>query len=908
VAEASSNPGKSVIVIRGLWALTHLTGLALILAGCSDKADDVDPRFAADTYDEYTEPLIDAVIGTPAGTTVLRPGASITSGATGPTGAAGASGTAPKVGGMGVDGGVGTGTGAVGGVTGVGGRGSGGAVTGAGGSSGGGMGLVNGKGGEGGQAGVIFSDGGVGGPGGVSGGAGTAGFGFWHFDDCSATSHFLVDSSGFGANAQQALKADCVAGISNQGVRIRSVKDIIQVPDEPQFTVSNRVAAAAWVHPDTVSGDQPIIIKRLNNQTSFSLGIHNGSIQMSVVLTTGRTIISSAPISAGVWTHVAGMYDGTFVFLFINGQQFGQVFAGGTLRNVFAPLRFGATTQTQFFKGILDEVFVSTQDISKDVITALACIARPSTFTVSPASSGLTPVDTNVHYDVAVSDNDVGFCQLRNYQFSVSSSDPGISANVDFTGFFQSASPGQTVTFGVEVSGTEDADPGVHQISFQIFDFSQSFDQLFGQLTFDLEPPSGCFVFKKRELMITDTSVVDDPVRGTGDGAWSFGHLMRQMAPTPDAAPAFVLQLFQHWLTDQTVNGFTVAARPLVQQQILDIWPKTPSGDLDLDQSPFLLQAIVNRFDLRNLSAGSAGEGRIVYALTPPPGPFGPSFGEEFTVILEYNLQAQTDQDVTDWANRWHALSSQPFPSEEYNAALEAITRRFTERNAAPGNVNGSDLMQLRTNDFILSGFTRWELREFDLSSATGLFEQTTVKETPDIGFNGTQTFTDFVNQNAQAVINVIPGAPSHTVPLQFEGSNFLAGSAFNDFFFQWNAPGIDNPDARFHAALNTCNGCHSFNETNTPNFLMISPRSPGSESILSPFLTGTTVFDRFSGQQRTLNDLGRRKDDLTSIVCPTVSGAGGAGGASGAGGAGGVGGVSGVGGAGVAGVAGGKL
>ena len=43
---------------------------------------------------------------------------------------------------------------------------------------------------------------------------------------------------------------------------------------------------------------------------------------------------------------------------------------------------------------------------------------------------------------------------------------------------------------------------------------------------------------------------------------------------------------------------------------------------------------------------------------------------------------AQTADDVQNWANRWHALSSHPFPSEEYNAALEAITRSFTDRGA----------------------------------------------------------------------------------------------------------------------------------------------------------------------------------------------------------------------------------
>ena len=134
----------------------------------------------------------------------------------------------------------------------------------------------------------------------------------------------------------------------------------MQVPDEPQFTVGPRVGVAAWVNPTTVTGDQPIVIKRLNNQTSFSLGIHNGNIEMSVVLSTGKTVISRAPIAPDVWTHVAGMFDGTFVFLFINGQQFGQVFAAGTMRNVFAPLRIGATTQTQFFDGTIDDVFVST--------------------------------------------------------------------------------------------------------------------------------------------------------------------------------------------------------------------------------------------------------------------------------------------------------------------------------------------------------------------------------------------------------------------------------------------------------------------------------------------------------------------------------------------------------------------
>jgi hypothetical protein len=68
---------------------------------------------------------------------------------------------------------------------------------------------------------------------------------------------------------------------------------------------------------------------------------------------------------------------------------------------------------------------------------------------------------------------------------------------------------------------------------------------------------------------------------------------------------------------------------------------------------------------------------------------------------------------------------------------------------------------------------------------------------------------------------------------------------------------------------MNTCNGCHG-PETGTFNFLMVTPRFPGSEAQLSPFLTGTTAFDNFTGQARTVNDLQRRKADLTALVCTT--------------------------------------
>jgi Concanavalin A-like lectin/glucanases superfamily len=873
---------------RAVRVVVGISAPMAILAGCGSAPDS---RFAAETYDEYTEPLTNAVIGTPEGVTAIGPAAVPAQGAGSSPGAAAAT-----------------------------------------------------------DAGVVFGDGGpaidAGSPG---------GFGFWHFDDCSPTSNFLVDSSGFGANAQHALNGSCVPGITGLGVNIRTAKDVVQVPDEPQFTVGQRVAVAAWVHPNTVTGDQPIVIKRLNNQTAFSLGIHNGNIEMSVVLTSGTTVISRAPIQPGVWSHVGGLFDGTFVFLFLNGQQFGQVFGAGTIRNVFAPIRIGATTQSQHFDGIIDDVFLSTEPASAATITSLACITQPTTFSVNPAVGGPVPFDTNVHYDITVNDNDVGFCPSSNYEAFFENFDPTLNSSLNPS--FATLNPGQSTTFGADVSATDEADPGTHFLPFIIFRFGNSFEEQFGQLTLLVSQPTGCFVSTPRELMIRDVSVVDDPVRtfgqgisqggggdggvifqdggftsstsfttgtfasGTGGGGsatfgsgsgggssgiigssssfttvtvsststtfgsgpgssssssfstsssappdpnnpslrvWTFGNLIRNVAPTEAQAAQLTEALFDHWLSDQMVNGFTVAARPAMQTQVLNIWPRTPTGELDLDRAPLRLQAIVNRVDLRDLSNGSAGEGRFVFAFD---GQFG--FPQQFTVILEYNLPAKTPQDVTDWANAWHSLSSHPFPSEEYNAALETLTRRFIGRGADPNGVNGSALHQLRTNEIALSD--RWELREFVLSPTTGFFDENTVRETPDLSFNNTPTLGTFINQNAGAIEAVLPGSNGNSIPLALpNGTPFRAGSVFNDLI-EWNAPGIANNDDRFHMSIDTCNGCHG-PETGT-TFLQITPRFPGSEATLSPFLTGTTVFD-VNGQARTLNDLGRRRTDLTDLVC----------------------------------------
>lgn len=360
-------------------------------------------------------------------------------------------------------------------------------------------------------------------------------------------------------------------------------------------------------------------------------------------------------------------------------------------------------------------------------------------------------------------------------------------------------------------------------------------------------------VSEERELLIRDLGVVEDPVRTTGSGVWSFKHLMEAMAPSAAAAPAMVEDMFSTWLSDQTINGFTVPARPAMQELVLSSWPRV-DGALDLAAAPVRLLAIVNRLDLRDLSRGQAGEGRFVFGITDSSGQATP-----FTLILEYRLPASSEAEVLEWANLWHGLNGLAPGSAEYNAALEVITERFAGDNADPARVNGSALNQIRTNEIALA--FPWELREFTLGGSS--FTPATVKLTPDSTFIDQEIVAQFINENEGSIL-----IERHDVPNTFQGQPFLAGSSINTLA-PWTAPGINDNEARHKFSLNTCNGCHG-RETNTMQFLHIFPRAAGEVAQISGFMSGVQVDDPVDGTLRTFDDLDRRATDMERLLCST--------------------------------------
>ncbi len=676
--------------------------------------------------------------------------------------------------------------------------------------------------------------------------------GLWQFDDCNSFRTDLTDATFNGHSAFRSVSTQCRPGILGQGVFIDENDDFVYVPDQPTFTFDNGLTVGAWVKPLELGGVRTIFRKREGGTSTFVLAENGNNFQLVIRLADGKSADVTAPANVDAATHVAGTYDGVELRLYINGALAAHKRVVGALSRGAGPLLMGNDASLRRIAGVIDNVFIDTVAATPDQVAQLACLPQPSTIAAVPTTSGLVTPGTQVSYDVQITNNSCAATQLFfNANPSTQTGDLFVSPSFDI----RSIAAGATEHVSVAVSSSPVVEPDDYTIGVSAqLSGRQGFEFLTTNLTYSVQG-TPCSVRARKELEIHDLSVVEDPKRTGPGGAWTFGQLMREMAPSPDLAPDMVEKLLSTWLTDQRVGGFTVAARPSMQNTILGPFPRTKDGRLDLDRAPFRLLAIVNRIDLADPSKNSAGEGRFAFGLLDP---FGNPL--QMTMIVEYNIPATGAADVTALANAWHGLSNLPFPSEQYNSALQAITDSFTKRGAAPGRVNGSALGQLRSNDFFTLG--EWEFREFHLSAGTGMFAPASPAQTPDVSLNGTDALARFINGNLDAVMS-----ETFSVPETFDGQPFAAGSLITDFFV-WQAPGVD-PEARHRFARNTCNGCHTSPQETNVNVFQLTPRFRGQESQLSPFLTGTQVFDPFANVQRNFNELGRRARKLHAVICP---------------------------------------
>lgn len=148
---------------------------------------------------------------------------------------------------------------------------------------------------------------------------------------------------------------------------------------------------ACWINLDSI-GVEHSPMARWNNSTSeqWLLTISAaGKVVMNILDSTlnGHAATGATTLTAGVWTHVAGMYDGSTLTCYVNGALDGTTAVGRSLNHsTSVPVTIGQQSQgAAWFAGSIAEcnfMLVNTAVNSaaqmQKLITALASTASPS--------------------------------------------------------------------------------------------------------------------------------------------------------------------------------------------------------------------------------------------------------------------------------------------------------------------------------------------------------------------------------------------------------------------------------------------------------------------------------------------------------------------------------------------------
>ncbi len=141
----------------------------------------------------------------------------------------------------------------------------------------------------------------------------------------------------------------------------------------------------AWIKPLSQLGGSPRQAFILGQSYGSQLVVTNGLLGLRVgfALATNRTtfheLVSSGDIPLGEWTHVAGVYDGTAMSLYVNGALDQQAAANITPWDSGCPFHLGGIYDPsgtcaytgQFFNGLIDEATVYSAALSASDVQAL---------------------------------------------------------------------------------------------------------------------------------------------------------------------------------------------------------------------------------------------------------------------------------------------------------------------------------------------------------------------------------------------------------------------------------------------------------------------------------------------------------------------------------------------------------
>ncbi|BCY27617.1 hypothetical protein KK2020170_04850 [Flavobacterium okayamense] len=135
------------------------------------------------------------------------------------------------------------------------------------------------------------------------------------------------------------------------------VNDRVELPNESLYDFTTAMTVEVWMNSNVMPEQWDPLITKGDN--SWRLHLNNtGTVDFTCSGTSGVGAVSTTSITDGNWHHVAGVYDGTSIKIYIDGVLENQVLATGSIVNSNFPVFIGNNSDytVRFYTGNIDEV------------------------------------------------------------------------------------------------------------------------------------------------------------------------------------------------------------------------------------------------------------------------------------------------------------------------------------------------------------------------------------------------------------------------------------------------------------------------------------------------------------------------------------------------------------------------
>jgi len=155
-------------------------------------------------------------------------------------------------------------------------------------------------------------------------------------------------------------------GLHGQAISLDGDGDYVNCGNDASFDITGSITLSALIKGTFNSNWDPIISKGFNWQLTRGMGNEASFFCIGLGSLSGTTNINDDQ-----WHHVAGVYNGSMLYLYVDGKLDACKGASGSL-NVSASSVYIGGSPSQSFNGLVDDVLVYNRALSKTEIEYLA--------------------------------------------------------------------------------------------------------------------------------------------------------------------------------------------------------------------------------------------------------------------------------------------------------------------------------------------------------------------------------------------------------------------------------------------------------------------------------------------------------------------------------------------------------